>query len=184
MPFNFERTIISDVILIKPQVFTDNRGFFMESYKKSDFEKYGIACEFVQDNHSSSVKNVIRGLHFQRPPKEQAKLVKCVNGKIFDVAVDLRKDSKTFLKWVSVELTRENGWMLFIPKGFAHGFLTLSDRAEVVYKCDAEYSKENDSGIRYDDPSIGISWGVDKPVLSDKDLNLKFYKDLLKTDRG
>lgn len=183
MPFNFERLDISDVILIKPQVFNDNRGFFMESYKKSDFERYGITSEFVQDNHSSSIKNVIRGLHFQKPPAEQSKLVKCVSGKIFDVAVDLRKNSKTFLKWVSAELTRENGWMLFIPKGFAHGFLTLSDRAEIVYKCDAEYSKENDCGIRYDDPDINISWGVDNPVLSDKDLKLKFYRELFKTGR-
>lgn len=177
MPFELEETSLEGVFLIKPKTFLDIRGFFREVFKSSEFKSIGIEKGFVQDNLSYSVKNVIRGLHFQRPPKEQAKLVMCIYGRIFDVAVDLRKSSKTYLKWYGVELSSENGYMLYIPKGFAHGFLVKSDYAYVYYKCDEEYSPSYDAGIRYDDPSINIQWGVTNPILSQKDLMLPFYSD-------
>lgn len=178
MPFEFAQTILPGVFLIKPKTFLDNRGFFREIFKSSDFKTIGINTQFVQDNFSYSIKNVIRGLHFQKPPKEQAKLVMCIYGEIFDVAVDLRKDSSTYLKWYGVELTRENGYMLYIPKGFAHGFLVKSEYACVYYKCDEEYSPKHDSGVRYDDPNINIDWGVKNPIISDKDLKLPFISQL------
>lgn len=179
MPFEFEKTIIPDVILIKPKVFNDDRGFFMESYKKSDFFANGIDVDFCQDNHSKSSKGVLRGLHYQKAPKQQAKLVRCVRGKIFDVAVDIRKSSPTFSKWVGVELSEENKFMLYIPEGFAHGFVVLSDIAELMYKTSCEYSKENDCGIRWNDNDINIDWKIDfSPKLSEKDLNQPFLKDV------
>jgi len=179
MPFEFQKLEIDDVILIKPKIFADNRGFFLECYKRSDFEMAGIKDIFIQDNHSISFKSVIRGLHFQKKPYEQSKLVKCTYGKIFDVAVDLRRDSKTYKKWVGVELSDENSFMLYIPKGFAHGFCVLSDKAEVIYKCDCEYMKDYDSGIRWDDPDINIKWPCLNPILSDKDKNLPYLKDVI-----
>jgi dTDP-4-dehydrorhamnose 3,5-epimerase (EC 5.1.3.13) len=130
MPFEFIKTDIKEVILIKPKVFEDERGFFLESYKKSEFEENGITDVFIQDNHSKSVKGVLRGLHYQKEPAAQGKLVRCIKGKIFDVAVDIRKNSPTYGRWVGYELSEENKLMLFIPKGFAHGFLTLSEEAE------------------------------------------------------
>lgn len=178
MPFEFEKTPLNGCYLIKPKTFFDARGYFREQYKKTDFEFSGISVRFVQYNLSYSVKNVIRGLHFQKPPKEQSKLVFCAYGEIFDVAVDLRKDSKTFLKWYGVNLSHENGYMLYIPKGFAHGFAVKSDFAIVCYKCDEEYSPEYDSGIRYDDPDINIDWEIKQPILSEKDLKLPFLKDI------
>ncbi len=182
MPFEFINTAIPDVILVKPKVFSDKRGFFMETYKKSDFKLAGIDTDFVQDNHSKSVKGVLRGLHFQRDPFAQGKLVRCIRGKIFDVAVDIRKGSPTFGKWVGYELSEENRLMLWIPKGFAHGFLTLSDEAEVVYKVSGgEYNPNYDAGIRWDDPDIGIDWpveSVEEILLSEKDRNLPFLKDV------
>jgi len=177
MPFDFFKLEIPEIILIKPKVFFDDRGFFLESYKKSDFINAGIKEEFVQDNHSKSVKNVLRGIHFQLNPKAQGKLVRCIRGKIFDVAVDLRKNSETFKKWIGVELSEENKLMLYIPPGFGHAFLTLSDEAEVIYKTTAEYDRELDSGIRWDDPEIGITWGVKNPILSEKDRKLPLLKD-------
>jgi len=176
MPFDFMKMEISDVILIRPRVFADKRGFFMETFKKSDFEKMGIDVDFVQDNHSRSVKGVLRGLHYQLEPKAQGKLVRCIKGKIFDVAVDIRKGSPTFGKWVGVELSEENRLMLWIPKGFAHGFLTLSDEAEIIYKVSgSEYAPEYDRSIRWDDPSINISWPLTgEPVLSEKDSSAPF----------
>jgi len=181
MPFEFIKTDIPEVILIKPKVFGDNRGFFMETYKKSDFEKAGINIVFVQDNHSKSVKGVLRGLHYQKEPFAQGKLVRCVKGKIFDVAVDIRKGSPTFGKWVGYELSEENKLMLWIPKGFAHGFLTLSDEAEVIYKVSGgEYSPEYDAGIIWNDADIGIKWPVkdiNEVLLSDKDKNLPDLKN-------
>lgn len=170
MPFEFERLEIEDVILVKPKVFGDNRGFFMESYKKSDFYKNGIAVEFNQDNHSKSTAHVLRGLHYQAKPYGQAKLVRCGRGRIFDVAVDLRQDSKTFAKYVKVELSEENKHMLFIPEGFAHGFVVLSDEAELLYKASGEYSPEHDRGVLWSDKDININWEIDfTPVLSEKD---------------
>lgn len=169
MPFEFEKLEIDGVVLVKPKLFGDNRGFFMESYKKSDFVKNVIDVEFVQDNHSKSLKGVLRGLHYQAKPRTQAKLVRCIKGKIFDVVVDLRKDSKTFGKWLKVELSEENANMLFVPEGFAHGFVVLSDEAELLYKTNTEYSVEHDRGLLYNDEEIGIDWGVEFPILSDKD---------------
>lgn len=182
MPFEFLRTEIPEVILIKPRVFGDERGFFMETYKKSDFERFGIDTDFVQDNHSKSVKGVLRGLHFQKEPFAQGKLVRCIKGRIFDVAVDIRKNSPNFGKWVGFELSEENKYILWIPKGFAHGFLTLSDEVEVIYKVSgAEYSPENEVGIIWNDPDISISWpleGIKEVILSEKDKNLPRLKDV------
>lgn len=178
MPFEFEKLEIEGLVLIKPKCFGDNRGFFMESYKKSDFEKNGITCDFVQDNHSKSTKGVLRGLHYQVAPKAQAKLVRCTRGKIFDVAVDLREGSKTFAKWTKVELSEENKHILFIPQGFAHGFVVLSDEAELLYKTDNEYSAEHDRGILWCDKDINVDWGVENPILSEKDKVQKTLKEV------
>lgn len=169
MPFEFEKLEIDGLVLVKPKVFGDNRGFFLESYKKSDFIKNGIECEFVQDNHSKSTKGVLRGLHYQVKPKAQAKLVRCVKGRIYDVAVDLRPESKTFAKWVKAELSEENQHMLFIPSGFAHGFVVLSEEAELIYKTNNEFSAELDRGVLWCDKDINVDWGVNNPILSEKD---------------
>lgn len=178
MPFEFEKQKIEDVILVKPKVFGDNRGFFMEAYKKSDFIENGITVEFNQDNHSKSTKGVLRGLHYQKAPYGQAKLVRCSKGRIYDVAVDIRPDSKTFGQYVKVELSEGNKQMLFIPEGFAHGFVVLSDEAELLYKASGEYAPQADSGIRWNDETIGIDWGIDfEPILSEKDKNQPFLKE-------
>ena len=179
MPFVFERLKIEDLILVRPKVFGDNRGFFAECYKKSDFALNGINVDFVQDNHSKSSKGVLRGLHYQQSPYAQAKLVRCIKGRIYDVAVDIRPDSKSFGKYVKVELSEDNKYMLYIPEGFAHGFVVLSDEAELIYKTSAEYAPEYDSGIRWDDKDLNIDWGIDfEPVLSEKDKNLPYLKEL------
>ena len=184
MPFSFEKTELDGLILITPKIFVDDRGFFLESYKKSDFFEIGIREEFIQDNHSRSVKGVLRGLHFQKEPYAQGKLVRCVYGEIFDVAVDIRKDSHTFGRWYGTILSSENKKMLWIPKGFAHGFLTLSEAAETIYKVSgSEYRPTHDSGILWSDPFIGIKWpfvkyGIEDPILSPKDENLPLLKDI------
>ncbi len=182
MPFEFVRLSIPDVILIKPKVFEDERGFFMETYKKSDFERAGIKCEFVQDNHSKSKYGVLRGLHFQKEPYAQAKIVRCVRGVIYDVAVDLRRNSQTFGKYVAVILSEFNGYMLYIPRGFAHGFLVLSDEAEVIYKVDNEYAPEYECGLIWNDPDVNIPWPIDNPILSEKDRKWPTLRELL--ERG
>lgn len=169
MPFEFKRLAIPDIVLVKPKVFADERGFFAETYKLSEFAAFGITQHFVQDNHSKSVKGVIRGLHFQKHPKAQAKLVRCIAGKILDVAVDIRQCSPTFGKWEAEILDSLDSHMLYIPAGFAHGFAVLSDTAEVFYKTSDEYSRENDRGIIWNDPGIGIEWGLKNPIVSDKD---------------
>lgn len=170
MPFEFEKQEIEDVILIKPKLFGDNRGFFMETYKKSEFAKNGIDLEFNQDNHSKSSARVLRGLHYQAKPYGQAKLVRCVRGRIYDVAVDIRPKSKTFGQYVKVELSEENKHMLFIPEGFAHGFVVLSEEAELCYKAGGEFNPDADRGILWNDSDININWEIDfEPVLSDKD---------------
>ena len=180
MPFVFERLKIEDLILVRPKVFGDNRGFFAECYKKSDFALNGINVDFVQDNHSKSSKGVLRGLHYQQSPYAQAKLIKCIKGQIYDVAVDIRPDSKSFGKYVKVELSEDNKCMLYIPEGFAHGFVVLSDEAELIYKTSAEYAPEYDNGIRWDDKNLNIDWGIDfEPVLSEKDKKLPYLKELL-----
>jgi dTDP-4-dehydrorhamnose 3,5-epimerase len=167
------------VILIKPKVFGDERGFFMETYKKEDFEKAGIKGEFVQDNHSRSRYGVLRGLHFQKEPYAQAKIVRCVRGVIFDVAVDLRRDSPTFGKWVGVILSEFNKHQLYIPRGFAHGFCVLSEVAEVVYKVDNKYAPDYEGGVIWNDEDIGIEWPIDEPILSEKDKKWPTLKELI-----
>ena len=172
MPFTFERMEIPDLILIKPIIYPDSRGYFFEAYKKSEFFKNGIEIEFIQDNFSHSVHGVLRGLHYQKNPRSQAKLVRVLNGEIFDVAVDIRKGSPTYGKWVGKRLSGENKQMLFIPPGFAHGFCVLSAEADVLYKTSDEYAPEYDSGIKWNDPEIGIEWQVLNPIVSEKDANL------------
>ncbi len=171
-------TSLKDVYIVEPQVFGDIRGWFMESYSKVKLAKAGIACDFVQDNQSfSSQKGTLRGLHYQLNPKCQAKMVRCTKGTILDVAVDIRKGSPMYKKWVAVELSSENKKQLFIPRGFAHGFLTLTDDVEVQYKADNYYAPECDGNIRFDDPEFGINWGDGKFILSEKDKNAPFLKD-------
>ena len=171
--FNFIKTEIDGIVIIEPKIFGDNRGFFMETYEERKFAEGGINAKFVQDNHSMSTKGVLRGLHFQiKHP--QAKLVRVIKGVVYDVAVDIRKDSKTFGKYVGTILSDENRKQLFIPRGFAHGFLVLSDEAEFVYKCDDFYHPEDEGGIMWNDSAIGIDWpldGIEKVKLSDKDKN-------------
>ncbi len=169
--FNFCKTDIDGVIIVEPKVFGDNRGFFMETYKETEFIEGGITAKFVQDNHSMSVKGVLRGLHFQKQ-FPQSKLVRCIKGEVYDVAVDLRKGSKTYGKYVGVLLSAENKRQFFIPKNFAHGFLVLSDEAEFVYKVDDFYHPNDEGGIAWDDPEINIDWPIPdgmEIILSDKD---------------
>ena len=183
MPFEFERQKIEDVILVKPKVFGDNRGFFLESYKKSDFINNGIDVEFNQDNHSKSTKGVLRGLHYQAKPYGQAKLVRCSRGRIYDVAVDIRPNSKTFGQYVKVELSEDNKQMLFIPEGFAHGFVVLSDEAELLYKASGEYAPQADRGVLWSDKDINIDWEIDfEPLLSEKDKVQPALKDINKEE--
>lgn len=181
MPFEFVPQKIQDVVLVKPRVFEDNRGFFAECYKKSDFLKAGIDIDFQQDNHSKSTKGVLRGLHYQKAPYSQAKLVRCIKGRIYDIAVDIRPFSKTFKEYVRVELSEDNKQMLYIPEGFAHGFVVLSDEAEILYKAGAEYNPEADSGIFWADNDLNIDWGIDfAPILSEKDLQLPLLKEVIR----
>ncbi len=177
MPFSFKRLEIPDVILVEPEVFGDERGFFMETYKASDFKRNGIDYDFVQDNHSRSQKGVLRGLHYQLRPMEQGKLVRCVRGRIWDVAVDIRKGSPWFGKWVAVELSEENRLMFWVPPGFAHGFVALEDGTEVIYKVTKEYAPELDRGIIWNDPDLAIDWPVGDPILSEKDRKLPRLRD-------
>ena len=169
---------LPEVITVEPQVHDDERGWFMETYRKSEFSNQGIVEDFLQDNHSySSGKAVLRGLHFQKQPAAQGKLIRCVIGEIFDVAVDIRKGSPTYSRWVSATLSTENRRMTWIPVGFAHGFQTITEITEVEYKVTAEYSSEHDRGIRWNDPAIGIKWPVRNPILSRKDAEAPLLKD-------
>jgi len=177
MPFTFRKLEIPEIILIKPEVFPDGRGFFMEIYKYSDFAQGGIKEDFVQDNFSRSARGVLRGLHFQKSPNAQGKLIQCLRGRIFDVAVDIRKSSPTFGRWVGTELTGKNKRILYIPPPFAHGFVVLSETADVVYKCTKEYSPQDDRGIIWNDPDINILWPLKEPVLSGKDAGHPLLKD-------
>ena len=172
MPFDFRPTSIPDVLLIEPQRFEDNRGFFAETYKRSAFSAGGISLTFVQDNYSHSVGDVLRGLHYQKHPRAQGKLVSAIRGRIFDVAVDIRKGSPTYGDWVGATLSHDNGRMLYIPPGFAHGFCVLSEEADVTYKVTEEYAPDLDRGIIWNDPAIGIRWPIDDPILSPKDADL------------
>jgi dTDP-4-dehydrorhamnose 3,5-epimerase len=174
----FIRTDLAGVILVKPDVHGDSRGFFLECYSRERFAEGGITVTFAQDNHSlSAQKGVLRGLHFQTPPFTQCKLLRVTRGAIWDVAVDLRKSSPTFGKWRGFDLSADNFAMLYVPAGFAHGFCTLAEHTEVIYKVDKRYSPAHDSGIRWDDPDLAIDWPVRDPVLSAKDAKLPYLKN-------
>jgi len=177
MPFTFKSLAIPDVMLVEPKVFPDERGFFLESFKASDFEKANLPAHFVQDNFSLSRKDVIRGLHYQKVPKAQGKLVSVLKGAVWDVAVDIRRSSPTFLTWVAAELNDRNHAMLYIPPGFAHGFLALTEDVHLLYKCTNEYDPQADAGIRWNDPAIAIPWPVGSPMLSTKDQNLPYISE-------
>lgn len=173
----FISTPIPDLYIIQPKVFEDERGYFFESYNKTEFEKHGIDADFVQDNQSLSQKGVLRGLHFQNPPFAQGKLVRAIKGSIFDVAVDLRKASPTYGQHFDIELTEKNKTMLWIPKGFAHGFMTLEDNTIFSYKCSNVYNKASEGSIIWNDPTLSIKWGTNTPLLSEKDKTGPFFKD-------
>lgn len=177
MPFEFSRLDIPDVILVEATTFHDSRGYLKEVYRRSLFVPDGIAVPFVQDNISRSQRGVLRGLHYQRDPLAQAKLVSVVRGEVFDVAVDVRGGSSTYGRWVSVVLSDANHRMLFIPAGFAHGFCVLSDEADVWYKVDVEYAPELEGGIRWNDPDLGIPWPIETPILSRRDASLPSLRD-------
>ena len=169
----FIQLSIPDIILIKPTIFEDHRGFFMESYHIDKFNSGGIKCNFVQDNHVLSVYNTLRGLHFQ-VKYPQAKLLRCLKGKVFDVAVDIRQDSPSYGQWVGEELSEDNKYQLFIPEGFAHGYYVMSETAEIVYKCSKHYHPEDEQGIRWNDSDIAIEWPTTDPILSDRDSKLSY----------
>lgn len=169
------RTEIEDLILVQPNVFGDERGYFFESFNEEEWNKQvGDHIHFVQDNESMSHKGVLRGLHFQKPPYSQGKLIRVVQGSVLDVAVDLRKDSKTYGEIYKVELSAENKKQLYVPEGFAHGFLTLEDNTIFSYKCTNFYNKESEGGLMWNDPFLTIDWGIEHPILSEKD---KFYQE-------
>ncbi len=177
---NFIKTEIPEVVIIEPKVFGDHRGYFFESFNQKQFEENVTETNFIQDNESKSSRGVLRGLHFQKPPFAQAKLVRCIKGKVLDVAVDIRVGSSTYGKYVSVELSEENKRQLFVPRGFAHGFIVLSEEAIFAYKVDNIYAPNHDSGIKWDDKELNIDWIIKKEdiQLSDKDLNLQWLKDI------
>lgn len=172
------KTSIPDLVIIKPAVFKDDRGYFFESYNKEKFLREGIDKNFVQDNESKSMKGVLRGLHFQKPPYSQGKLVRVMKGAVLDVAVDLRKDSPSYGKWASIELTEDNKFMYWVPPGFAHGFKTLEDHTVFFYKCTNVYHPESEGSIKWDDPSLNIDWGnTNDLILSEKDKVAPLFED-------
>lgn len=173
-------TKLAGVVILTPEVFGDHRGFFMESWSKRKMEEAGLQYDFVQDNHSSStIKGTLRGIHFQQGEWSQAKLVRCTRGAVLDVAVDLRKSSPTYTQWVGVELSETNKQQLLIPRGFGHGFVTLTDDVEFMYKADNYYAPQADGGIRWNDPDVGVDWGITEPILSDKDTKNPFFKEIV-----
>ncbi len=174
-----EQTPLPDVLIVTPRRFGDARGWFSETWNAARMAEAGLDLPWVQDNHSlSAAKGTLRGLHFQSPPRAQDKLVRCTAGAILDVAVDIRSGSPTYGRWVGVKLSAENGRQLFVPKGFLHGFLTLTDGAEVQYKCTDIYSPDHDGAVRWDDPALGIDWGIATPILSDKDARAPLLADI------
>lgn len=177
MSFIFTRSEIPEVISVEAEGYLDGRGFFEETYRQSTFNENGITCNFAQDNHSRSKRRVLRGLHYQKYPAAQAKLVSVTRGEIFDVAVDLRKGSPSCGRWVATVLSDRNHRLLFVPEGFAHGFLVLSEEADVIYKVTAEYSPEHERGIRWNDPDLAIDWPIKNPILSPRDAALPLLKD-------
>jgi len=177
----FHPTPFEGLLIVEPKIFRDSRGYFFESFNQSDFDTSGIVADFVQDNQSLSNKGVLRGLHFQLPPFEQGKLVRVARGSVLDIAVDIRRSSSTFGRYYSIELNDKENRMLWIPPGFAHGFVTLEDNTLFLYKCSGLYNKNSESGIRYDDPDLKIDWNERNPVLSEKDLRLQSWKEFLNT---
>ena len=175
----FTKTSIEGIVIIDPTVFGDNRGYFLESYNEKEFKEVIGKVSFVQDNESKSSKGVLRGLHFQKPPFAQAKLVRCIEGKVLDVVVDIRNNSKTYGQYFITELSGENKKQVFIPRGFAHGFLVLSDSAIFAYKVDNTFAPEHDAGIRWNDPIVNIQWGLSESevLVSDKDAQLPFFNE-------
>ena len=175
----FLKTKIRDLTIIEPSVFIDKRGYFLESYNMKKFEDFFGKVKFLQDNESKSTKGVLRGLHFQKPPFDQAKLVRCIKGRVLDVAVDIRKKSQTYGKSIALELSEENKRQLFIPRGFAHGFLVLSETAIFAYKVDNFYAPKYDAGLNWNDPKLNIKWNVDKNevIVSEKDSKLPFFSE-------
>ena len=171
------KTSINGLLIIKPDIFKDDRGYFYESYNKERFAKVGLNIDFVQDNESKSSKGVLRGLHFQKPPFAQGKLVRVIKGAVMDVAVDLRKDSPTYGKWESVVLTEENKLQFWIPEGFAHGFVAMEDNTIFNYKCTNVYNKESEGSILWNDPDININWKIENPILSEKDKISPLFKN-------
>lgn len=171
------QTKIKDLLIIKPDVFYDERGYFFESYNKEKFAQQGLTMDFVQDNESKSTKGVLRGLHFQKPPFAQGKLVRVVKGAVKDIAVDLRKDSPTYGQWDSALLTENDKLMFWIPEGFAHGFACLEDHTVFTYKCTHVYNKDSEGSIRWNDPDLNIDWGLIDPILSEKDKISPLFKD-------
>jgi len=180
MTFKFEKTSLEGIILIKPKIFEDERGFFLETYKKEEFVKAGINEEFIQDNLSKSKKGVIRGIHLQRGNYSQSKIVRCIEGAIWDVSIDLRKESNNFGKYFAIELSEKNRYMIYIPRGFGHGFAALTDVVQVEYKQDNFYSPKNEIGVLWNDPSLGISWPIKNPLISEKDEKLLSLNDFKK----
>lgn len=173
-------TKLKGVYILEPTVFEDHRGFFMESYNKKDFEEIGLYYDLIQDNHSLSVKaGVLRGLHFQLNPKAQTKIVRVLAGAIYDVVVDIRKGSPTFGKWQGFILTSENKRQIVVPKGFAHGVLTLVPNTQIMYKVDEYYSPDHDRSIRWNDPDLSIDWPISEPILSEKDAKAPFLRDII-----
>ncbi|HPE63737.1 MAG TPA: dTDP-4-dehydrorhamnose 3,5-epimerase [Methanothrix sp.] len=169
MSFEFKRLEIPETVLIQTKVFEDDRGFFLEIYKKDEMENFGIKGDFVQDNHSRSKRGVLRGLHFQKEPYAQAKLVRCIRGEIYDVVVDLRRNSQTFSRYLGLVLSEENRHQLYVPRGCAHGFLALSEVAEVVYKVDNVYSPKSEGGLIWNDPDVDVTWPIDDLIISERD---------------
>lgn len=178
MAFTFKRLQIPDVMLVEPKIFPDKRGMFLENFKESEFFLNDIKVKFVQDNISYSVHGVIRGLHFQKQPKEQAKFITVIKGRVFDVAVDIRKNSPTYGKWVGEILSDDNHKSLYIPEGFAHGFCSLSEESILLYKVTNEYSSEDERGIIWNDPALNIPWPLEKPIISDRDNKLPLLTNL------
>ncbi len=178
----FEALKPDGLFLIKPKIYGDGRGYFLETFRSETFRNNILKIDFLQDNFSFSKRNALRGLHYQTASAAQAKLIMAVSGTVLDVAVDLRKDSPTFKQHLAVELSCDNHYQLFIPEGFAHGFVVLSDEASIIYKCSAYYNPDFERGIRWDDPELDIDWKTDQPILSDKDKNLPFLNNVDEAD--
>ncbi len=174
-----EETPIKDLLIIKPRIFSDSRGYFFETYNKFAFQQAGISAEFVQDNQSCSKKGTLRGLHYQADPYAQGKLVRVISGSVLDIAVDIRKDSTTYGKHYLIELTAYNQLQFWLPPGMAHGFLALEDDTIFCYKCTNKYNKESEGGIKWDDPELRINWNYDNPLVSEKDASLPYMKDII-----